>query len=158
VGREPGAALEAGPKISSACRSITSAVRSRKGSPTFAGGGAAVVLSPSGWRNQAAVRNIWKLVERYKPEVFGGVPTVLAASLHIPVAGADISSIRYSSGGGSAIPCRRRQGAGEAAGCAGARGLRHDRDFERAHDRVHRPPDPPRLGRSRRAVQQGAAW
>jgi fatty-acyl-CoA synthase len=50
------------------------------------------------------VRNVWKLVERYKPEIFGGVPTVLAASLHIPVAGADISSIRYSSGGGSAIP------------------------------------------------------
>ena len=75
-----------------------------QGLATFAGGGAAVVLSPSGWRNQAAVRNIWKLVERYKPEVFGGVPTVLAASLHVPVAGADISSIRYSSGGGSAIP------------------------------------------------------
>jgi fatty-acyl-CoA synthase len=75
-----------------------------QGLATFAGGGAAVVLSPAGWRSPAAVRNIWKLVERYKPEVFGGVPTVLAASLHIPVAGADISSIRYSSGGGSAIP------------------------------------------------------
>ncbi|HTL26529.1 MAG TPA: AMP-binding protein, partial [Burkholderiales bacterium] len=75
-----------------------------QGLTTFAGGGAVVVLSPSGWRNQAAVKNIWKLVERYKPEIFGGVPTVLAASLHIPVAGADISSLRYASGGGSAIP------------------------------------------------------
>ena len=75
-----------------------------QGLTTFAGGGAVVVLSASGWRNQAAVRNVWKLVERYKPEIFGGVPTVLAASLHIPIAGADISSIRYSSGGGSAIP------------------------------------------------------
>src|SRR6185369_3643427 len=75
-----------------------------QGLTTFAGGGAVVVLSPSGWRNQTAVKNIWKLVERYKPEIFGGVPTVLAASLHIPVAGADISSLRYASGGGSAIP------------------------------------------------------
>ena len=75
-----------------------------QGLATFAANGAAVVLSPSGWRNQAAIRNVWKLIERYKPEIFGGVPTVLAASLHIPVAGADISSIRYSSGGGSAIP------------------------------------------------------
>ena len=75
-----------------------------QGLATFAGGGAVAVLSPSGWRNQAAVRNIWKLVERYKPAVFGGVPTVVAAALHIPVAGADTSSIRYSSAGGSAIP------------------------------------------------------
>src|SRR5262245_8436815 len=75
-----------------------------QGLTTFAGGNAVVVLSASGWRNQNAVKNVWKLVERYKPEIFGGVPTVLAASLHIPVAGADISSIRYSSGGGSAIP------------------------------------------------------
>jgi fatty-acyl-CoA synthase len=75
-----------------------------QGLAVFAAGGAAVVLSPAGWRNPAAVKNVWKLVARYKPEVFGGVPTVLAASLNIPVAGADISSVKLSSGGGSAIP------------------------------------------------------
>jgi fatty-acyl-CoA synthase len=75
-----------------------------QGLATFAANGAAIVLSASGWRNQAAVRNVWKLIERYKPELFGGVPTVLAASLHIPVAGVDVSSLRYASGGGSAIP------------------------------------------------------
>ena len=75
-----------------------------QGLAVFCAGGTAVVLAPAGWRNPAAVRNVWKLVERYRPEVFGGVPTVLAASLTVPVGGADISSIRYSSGGGSAIP------------------------------------------------------
>jgi fatty-acyl-CoA synthase len=75
-----------------------------QGLALFAAGGTAVVLSPSGWRNQAAVRNIWRLVETYKPPVFGGVPTVLAAALNIPLAGADTSSLKYSSGGGSAIP------------------------------------------------------
>lgn len=75
-----------------------------QGLAVFSAGGTAVVLTPAGWRNPAAVRNVWKLVERYKPEVFGGVPTVLAASLSVPVGGADISSIRYTSGGGSAIP------------------------------------------------------
>lgn len=75
-----------------------------QGLATFSAGGAAVVLTPSGWRSPAAVRNVWRLVERYQPQVFGGVPTVLAASLNVPVAGADVSSIRYSSGGGSAIP------------------------------------------------------
>ena len=75
-----------------------------QGLATFAAGATAVVLSPSGWRNPAAVRNVWKLVERYKPEVLGGVPTVLAAALNVPVAGADISSLKRASGGGSAIP------------------------------------------------------
>jgi fatty-acyl-CoA synthase len=36
--------------------------------------------------------------------VFGGVPTVLAAAIQVPVGGADTSSIRFASGGGSAIP------------------------------------------------------
>jgi fatty-acyl-CoA synthase len=63
-----------------------------------------VVLSPGGWRNPNSVRNAWKLVERFRPQVFGGVPTVLAAALNVPLEGADVSSIRYCSGGGSAIP------------------------------------------------------
>lgn len=75
-----------------------------QGLATFAAGNAAVVLSPAGWRNPAAVKNVWKLVERYQPEVFGGVPTVLAAAMGIPQGGADVSSLKYSSGGGSAIP------------------------------------------------------
>jgi fatty-acyl-CoA synthase len=75
-----------------------------QGLATFAMGGSIVVLSPAGWRNPSAVKNVWKLIERYRPEVFGAVPTVLAASLGIPPAGADLSSLRYVSGGGSAIP------------------------------------------------------
>jgi len=67
-------------------------------------GATLVVLSPSGWRNPNAVRNVWRLVERFRPEVFGGVPTVLGAALNVPLDGADISSIRICSGGGSAIP------------------------------------------------------
>jgi len=75
-----------------------------QGLANLAGGGTLVVLSPAGWRDPAAVRNAWKLVERYKPQIFGGVPTVLAAALTVPVGDADISSIRIASGGGSAIP------------------------------------------------------
>ena len=63
-----------------------------------------IVLSPAGWRNPAALRNLWQLVARYRPEVFSSVPTILAAALAVPVGGADISSLRYSAGGGSAIP------------------------------------------------------
>jgi len=67
-------------------------------------GGTLVILTPSGWRNPNSVRNVWRLVERLKPEVFGGVPTVLAAALNVPIESADVSSIRLCSGGGSGIP------------------------------------------------------
>jgi fatty-acyl-CoA synthase len=71
---------------------------------TFAAGGCLVVLSPAGWRNPDAVRNIWGLVQRFRPEMLSSVPTVLAATLGIPTGNADISSLRYAAGGGSAIP------------------------------------------------------
>ena len=75
-----------------------------QGLAPLCGGATLVVVSPSGWREPNAIRNVWRLVERYRPQVFGGVPTVLAAALNVPVAGADISSIECASGGGSAIP------------------------------------------------------
>jgi len=71
---------------------------------TLTAGGTLVVLSPAGWRNPEAVKNAWRLVERYRPKVFGSVPTVLAATLHVPVGDADVSSVAFVSGGGSAIP------------------------------------------------------
>jgi len=67
-------------------------------------GGCLVVLSPAGWRNPNSIRNLWRLVERYKPEAFSSVPTVLAAALTVPPGDADISSLRFAAAGGSAIP------------------------------------------------------
>ncbi|MEJ8823261.1 acyl-CoA synthetase [Variovorax humicola] len=75
-----------------------------QGLATLTSGGTLVVLSPAGWRNPASVRNVWRLVERYRPEVFGAVPTVMAAALNVPVGGADVSSLQRAAGGGSAIP------------------------------------------------------
>ena len=71
---------------------------------TLSGGGCLVVLSPSGWRNPASVKNIWSLVERFRPHALSGVPTVLAAALGIPPGDADISSLKCAAAGGSAIP------------------------------------------------------
>jgi fatty-acyl-CoA synthase len=75
-----------------------------QGLATFANGGHAVIVSAAGWRDQRAVRNVWKLVQRYRPRLFGGVPTVLAAALQVPLGDADIASLQLASGGGSAIP------------------------------------------------------
>ncbi|WP_316214745.1 acyl-CoA synthetase [Bradyrhizobium sp. SZCCHNR2035] len=94
----PGATLLFGMPLFHVGGSLTQAL------PIFSAGGSLVVLSPSGWRNPAAVRNIWSLVERFRPETLSSVPTVLAATLAIPQGNADISSLRYAAGGGSAIP------------------------------------------------------
>jgi len=75
-----------------------------QGLAVLATGGTLVVLSPSGWRNPAATRNVWRLVERFRPATFGGVPTVLVAAMNMPAADADTSSLRRASAGGSAIP------------------------------------------------------
>jgi fatty-acyl-CoA synthase len=71
---------------------------------TLTGGGSLVVLSPTGWRNPASVKNIWSLIEHFKCEAFSSVPTVLAAALGIPRENTDISSLRFAAAGGSAIP------------------------------------------------------
>ncbi|MFO1116697.1 MAG: acyl-CoA synthetase [Beijerinckiaceae bacterium] len=71
---------------------------------TLSGGGNLVILSPAGWRNPAAMRNLWALVQRYKPTALSSVPTILAASLAVPVGDFDLSSIEFIGGGGSAIP------------------------------------------------------
>jgi fatty-acyl-CoA synthase len=71
---------------------------------TLSAGSCLVVLSPSGWRNPAAIRNIWGLVDRFRPQTLSSVPTVLAATLAVPKGAADVSSLRCAAGGGSAIP------------------------------------------------------
>ena len=95
---EPGGNLLFGMPLFHVGGSLTQALT------TLSAGGCLVVLSPAGWRNPNAVRNIWGLVERFKPEVLSSVPTVLAATLAVPQGNADISSLRYAAGGGSAIP------------------------------------------------------
>jgi len=71
---------------------------------TLSSGSALVVVGPAGWREPGAIPNVWRLVERYKPTMLAAVPTVLAAAIQVPVNGADISSLRYAAGGGSAVP------------------------------------------------------
>jgi fatty-acyl-CoA synthase len=61
----------------------------------FTVGGSVVLLSAAGYRDPAIMKNFYKIVERYRPVFFSAVPTVLSVLLDIPVAGADIASLRY---------------------------------------------------------------
>ena len=69
----------------------------------FIAGANVIVLSPAGMRNPVIIKNFWKIIERYRATVIGGVPTALAALLNVPV-DADISSARYSISGASLLP------------------------------------------------------
>ena len=54
-------------------------------------------------RNKEVVSNYWRLVEKYRPTSLSAVPTVLAALANVPLAGADISSIRYCRTGAAVL-------------------------------------------------------
>jgi fatty-acyl-CoA synthase len=47
------------------------------------------------FRNKEVIANYWQLVQRHKVTVLSAVPTVLAALCNVPLAGADIGSLRY---------------------------------------------------------------
>ncbi len=61
----------------------------------FSAGAHVVMLSPSGFRDQAVMANFFKIVEHYRPAYFSCVPTVLSVLLELPLDGADISSLKY---------------------------------------------------------------
>ena len=70
----------------------------------MAAGAHDIILSPYGLRNQDIVRNYWRIVERYRATIVGGVPTAIVAISDVPVGDADISSVRMGFTGGALCP------------------------------------------------------
>jgi len=62
-----------------------------------------VIPTPGLFRNKEVIANYWRLVEKYRATAVSGVPTVLAALAGVPVAGADISSLRYCRTGAAVL-------------------------------------------------------
>ncbi|HEY2257237.1 MAG TPA: acyl-CoA synthetase [Variovorax sp.] len=54
-------------------------------------------------RNKQVVANYWRLVDKYRPTSLSAVPTVLAALANVPLAGADITSIKYCRTGAAVL-------------------------------------------------------
>lgn len=67
-------------------------------------GGEIVLLSPVGFRNKDVVRRYWDLAARYKATRIGGVPTVLGSLCDVPLAAAQLSSVRYGACGAASTP------------------------------------------------------
>ena len=66
------------------------------GSFPFSIGAHVVLLSPRGYRDEAVMRNFYKIVEHYRAVTFSAVPTILSILLDIPKGDADISSLRFA--------------------------------------------------------------
>jgi fatty-acyl-CoA synthase len=75
------------------------------GSLTSLSAGVEVIIPTTALlRNKQVVANYWRLVEKYRCTSLSAVPTVLAALANVPLAGADISSIRYCRTGAAVLP------------------------------------------------------
>lgn len=70
----------------------------------FMNGARVLLAGRSGFRNPNLVLNFWRLVARYRVTTFAGVPTVYAALLNVPIAGADVSSLRFGICGAAPMP------------------------------------------------------
>ncbi|MGV0958926.1 MAG: acyl-CoA synthetase [Limnohabitans sp.] len=63
-----------------------------------------LIPTPSLFRNREVIQNYWQLVAHHGCTLMSGVPTVLAALTAVPLAGADISSLRGVRTGAAPLP------------------------------------------------------
>lgn len=70
----------------------------------YLAGASVLNLSAAGYRNPRMLANYWRMVERYRVSIVGGVPTALGAIAAVPVGDADLSSIRTGYTGGALVP------------------------------------------------------
>jgi len=82
----------------------------------FHAGWEVVLLTPQGYRGPGVLANFWKLVQRFRATTFSGVPTIFATLAGVPVAGADISSLRQAFCGAAPLPPEVARRFEEAAG------------------------------------------
>ena len=70
----------------------------------FCNGTTVVLLSPMGMRNPNAIRDFFRIAERYRATTLGVVPTIWSTLLNQSVEGIDLSRVRFINTGGAGIP------------------------------------------------------
>lgn len=79
--------------------------------------GAHIVLgTPQGYRGDGVLARFWEIVERFRINVFSGVPTVYGALMQVPVAGHDVGSLEYGICGAAPMPVELFRGFQERTG------------------------------------------
>ncbi|MGN5479210.1 AMP-binding protein [Cupriavidus basilensis] len=74
------------------------------GLAAFHSGWEVVMLTAAGYRGHGVMPNFWKIVERFRANSFGGVPTIYSALADLSRDGADISSLRFAFCGAAPLP------------------------------------------------------
>jgi acyl-CoA synthetase (AMP-forming)/AMP-acid ligase II/enoyl-CoA hydratase/carnithine racemase len=70
----------------------------------LAAGGHIVIPSAQSLRDPRAIANYWRIAERYRATIVGGVPTSIAALAEVPIGNSDLSSVRLAFTGGAVLP------------------------------------------------------
>ena len=63
-----------------------------------------VMGTPQGFRGEGVISNLWKIIDHYKVNSLGAVPTLFKALLNVPVGDADISSLQVAICGSAPLP------------------------------------------------------
>lgn len=74
------------------------------GLPAIAAGVHQVIPTTTLFRNPDVIRHYWRIIERFRVTMAGGIPTVMAAVCQVPVGDADISSLRFCRTGAAILP------------------------------------------------------
>lgn len=67
-------------------------------------GGEVILPTFTGFRNPRVIANYWRIIDRHKVTVGGGIPTTLVSLLDTPVGDADIKSLKFFISGGTYMP------------------------------------------------------
>ncbi len=69
--------------------------------------GAHVVMgTPQGYRGDGVIANFWSIVERFRINMFSGVPTIYSSLLQVPIDGRDIGSLEIGFCGAAPMPAQ----------------------------------------------------
>jgi fatty-acyl-CoA synthase len=71
---------------------------------SLAAGTTIFIPGPAGARDPALITNFWRIIEKYRINIAGNVPTTLGALADVPVADSDISCLRVTATGASICP------------------------------------------------------
>ena len=63
-----------------------------------------VIGTPQGFRGEGVVENFWKILDHYKINLFGAVPTLYKALLNVPIGDADLSNLELANSGAAPLP------------------------------------------------------
>lgn len=63
-----------------------------------------VMGTPQGFRGEGVIPNLWKIIDHYKINSLGAVPTLFKALLNVPVGDADIGSLQVAICGSAPLP------------------------------------------------------